>query len=74
MRGLILVSPLCKVPSWTEWFCNKVSYLNFFIIGWKLMNLLPTSAFIFYAGDVKLTLLLWHVWSGKGVIAKAIFQ
>ncbi|XP_044462888.1 protein NDL2-like isoform X2 [Mangifera indica] len=22
--GLILVSPLCKVPSWTEWFCNKV--------------------------------------------------
>ncbi|KAE9588504.1 hypothetical protein Lal_00003344 [Lupinus albus] len=22
--GLILVSPLCKEPSWTEWFCNKV--------------------------------------------------
>ncbi|XP_020964754.1 pollen-specific protein SF21-like isoform X3 [Arachis ipaensis] len=22
--GLILVSPLCKEPSWTEWLCNKV--------------------------------------------------
>lgn len=22
--GLILVSPLCRPPSWTEWFCNKV--------------------------------------------------
>ncbi|KAK9086801.1 hypothetical protein Syun_029195 [Stephania yunnanensis] len=22
--GLILVSPLCKAPSWTEWFYNKV--------------------------------------------------
>ncbi|CAA7397309.1 unnamed protein product [Spirodela intermedia] len=22
--GLILVSPLCKAPSWTEWFFNKV--------------------------------------------------
>ncbi|PRQ30349.1 putative alpha/Beta hydrolase [Rosa chinensis] len=22
--GLILVSPLCKEPSWTEWFYNKV--------------------------------------------------
>ncbi|KAL6519168.1 NuDeL-like protein [Orobanche gracilis] len=22
--GLILVSPLCRAPSWTEWLCNKV--------------------------------------------------
>lgn len=22
--GLILVSPLCKAPSWSEWFYNKV--------------------------------------------------
>lgn len=22
--GLILVSPICKVPSWTEWLYNKV--------------------------------------------------
>lgn len=26
--GLILVSPLCKAPSWTEWLCNKVPYLS----------------------------------------------
>ncbi|KAF6162743.1 hypothetical protein GIB67_029012 [Kingdonia uniflora] len=24
VRGLILVSPLCKAPSWTEWIYNKV--------------------------------------------------
>ncbi|XP_068653599.1 protein NDL2-like isoform X2 [Aristolochia californica] len=24
VRGLILVSPLCKAPSWAEWFRNKV--------------------------------------------------
>ncbi|XP_042036348.1 protein NDL2-like isoform X4 [Salvia splendens] len=23
VMGLILVSPLCKSPSWTEWLCNK---------------------------------------------------
>ncbi|WCJ29578.1 N-MYC downregulated-like 2 [Euphorbia peplus] len=22
--GLILISPLCQAPSWTEWLCNKV--------------------------------------------------
>lgn len=26
--GLILVSPLCKAPSWTEWVYNKVPYLQ----------------------------------------------
>lgn len=25
VRGLILVSPLCRAPSWTEWFYNKVT-------------------------------------------------
>lgn len=25
--GLILVSPLCKAPSWKEWICNKVKFL-----------------------------------------------
>ncbi|KAL5052741.1 hypothetical protein RYX36_033423 [Vicia faba] len=30
--GLILVSPLCKAPSWTEWFYNKVmsNFLHFY--------------------------------------------
>lgn len=33
--GLILVSPLCKAPSWTEWFYNKVSFkilADFFLL------------------------------------------
>lgn len=30
--GLILISPLCQAPSWTEWFCNKlmVNFLYFY--------------------------------------------
>ncbi|RWW27663.1 hypothetical protein GW17_00007896 [Ensete ventricosum] len=30
--GLILVSPLCKAPSWKEWICNKVmsNFLYFY--------------------------------------------
>ncbi|KAG6526591.1 hypothetical protein ZIOFF_016583 [Zingiber officinale] len=30
--GLIVVSPLCKAPSWTEWLCNKVlcNFLYFY--------------------------------------------
>jgi pimeloyl-ACP methyl ester carboxylesterase len=24
--GLILVSPLCQAPSWSEWLCNKVFF------------------------------------------------
>lgn len=24
--GLILVSPLCRIPSWSEWFYNKVPF------------------------------------------------
>lgn len=27
--GLILISPLCQAPSWTEWLCNKVLTCNF---------------------------------------------
>lgn len=30
--GLILVSPLCKAPSWTEWLCNKVHYFFSLIV------------------------------------------
>lgn len=28
--GLILISPLCKSPSWSEWFYNKVPFSNLF--------------------------------------------
>ncbi|CAA2975903.1 pollen-specific SF21-like isoform X1 [Olea europaea subsp. europaea] len=31
--GLILVSPLCKAPSWTEWLCNKVMSNLLYICG-----------------------------------------
>ncbi|KAL6534000.1 Protein ndl2 [Orobanche hederae] len=31
--GLILVSPLCKAPSWAEWLCNKVMSNILYICG-----------------------------------------
>ncbi|XP_057799774.1 protein NDL2-like isoform X1 [Salvia miltiorrhiza] len=33
VMGLILVSPLCKSPSWTEWLCNKVMSNLLYICG-----------------------------------------
>lgn len=29
VAGLILISPLCKAPSWSEWLSNKVSFVIF---------------------------------------------
>ncbi|KAL9252999.1 NDL1-like protein [Drosera capensis] len=34
--GLILVSPLCKAPSWTEWLYNKVSYGKLALLLWDV--------------------------------------
>ncbi|KAL2544978.1 N-MYC downregulated-like 2 [Forsythia ovata] len=31
--GLILVSPLCRAPSWTEWLCNKAMSNLLYICG-----------------------------------------
>ncbi|KAK1408135.1 hypothetical protein QVD17_39769 [Tagetes erecta] len=31
--GLILVSPLCKAPSWTEWLCNKLMAIVLYYYG-----------------------------------------
>lgn len=33
VMGLILVSPVCKAPSWTEWLCNKVLSNLLYICG-----------------------------------------
>lgn len=30
--GLILVSPLCQGPCWTEWLYNKVKFLNLLVV------------------------------------------
>ncbi|CAA2959083.1 pollen-specific SF21-like [Olea europaea subsp. europaea] len=33
VMGLILVSPLCRAPSWSEWLCNKVMSNLLYICG-----------------------------------------
>jgi len=35
--------------------------------------LLFAKEFLIFAGHVKFTVLLWHVWGGKGNIAEAVF-
>lgn len=76
--GLILVSPLCKAPSWKEWLYNKVSLLgllNFCCgVGGVLENTYSYIKLTTISGGVKFTLLLWHVWSCKGAIAQTVFQ
>ena len=75
VHGLILISPICTAPCWTEWLYNKVVFLNertimivFWFIGIILLTDFP------YAGDVKFALFLWHVWGSEGVVAEAVFQ
>ncbi|XLT13327.1 hypothetical protein HN51_059017, partial [Arachis hypogaea] len=53
--GLILVSPLCKEPSWTEWLCNKVLFLS-------LKHYVVLSCQIYS--------ILWHVRGDKGNVAE----
>lgn len=69
--GLILVSPLCKAPSWTEWLYNKVLFpsLKECVIN---IDVMFAEIFLIFAGDVKAALFLWHVWGGKGYPAEAV--
>ncbi|XP_078429965.1 protein NDL1-like isoform X2 [Wolffia australiana] len=50
--GLILVSPLCRAPSWTEWIYNKMllSLLNFYGVCGLFKELL---LFRFFSEDVR---------------------
>lgn len=74
--GLILVSPLCQAPSWTEWLLNKVTSC-LYLDSYRLDSTYTCSSSILkselYAGVVKPTLLLWHVWSGKRITGKEVF-
>ena len=84
--GLILISPLCRAPSWSEWFFNKVSLcflLIYIFYHWVLCIWnLPTTQFterllkshILSAVDGKPLILLWNVQYGKGDPSWAFFQ
>lgn len=40
VHGLILISPVCTAPCWTEWLYNKVSFLNYYdhlLVYWNLL-------------------------------------
>lgn len=76
--GLILISPLCKSPSWSEWFYNKVAFSSLFIIlALKYAQVLIHVKYhisLVIAGNVKLVILLWHVRFVEGVLASAVLQ
>ena len=65
--GLILVFPLCRAPSGSEWIYNKVLPRTLstaaFFFGKKIeiIHNLIISNFL-YVGHVKFAILLWHVW------------
>jgi pimeloyl-ACP methyl ester carboxylesterase len=80
--GLMLVSPLCKAPSWSEWLYNKVitdtflSYnalcaVNYSFLCAVFRVLTPESH---VPGIIKLALLLWDTWLSQGKLASALFQ
>ncbi|KAH8482320.1 hypothetical protein H0E87_029673 [Populus deltoides] len=59
--GLILVSPLCKTPSWTEWLYNKVISANPSIILLRIFHIIFISMFEFiYIFQVMSNLLYFY--------------
>ena len=72
----MLVSPLCKAPSWSEWLYNKVtpsfSYNQPFSIlpGNPNQLMMTTYATVI----VKFALLLWDSRPVQGVLASAVLQ
>lgn len=59
--GLILVSPLCKTPSWTEWLYNKVISANPSIILLRRFPIIFISMFEFiYIFQVMSNLLYFY--------------
>jgi len=73
--GLILVSPLCKAPSWTEWFYNKVHFNSLQIFLYEFSDMITYSEpLVKISGDGKFDIFLRYVWLAERVFASAILQ
>jgi hypothetical protein len=82
--GLMLVSLVCKAPSWCEWLYNKVITSSFISV--ISDALCPSVNYSFHyafsvltseshvPGIIKLALLLWDTWISQGKFALVIFQ
>ena len=70
----MLVSPLCKAPSWSEWLYNKVTSpisdnLQFSLVPRNANELIMTTH---TTGIVKFALLLRDSRPGQGVLASTV--
>lgn len=73
--GLILVSPLCRAPSWTEWFYNKVSFYIFCLpLCCEKKFCSMKEEIIVNTGHVKFNILLRDVWCSERVSAAPLLQ
>lgn len=45
VHGLILISPICRAPCWTEWLYSKVLFLNYYNLLMVSGNLLTNGLF-----------------------------
>jgi len=74
--GLILVSPLCKAPSWTEWFYNKVSLKCLQFVRSQILRFdnFTKLRLLLILGDVKFAIFLWCVWCVERVSPPALLQ
>lgn len=83
--GLILISPLCKAPSWSEWFYYKVYNSLLPIIVYMTLQKGEIHTLHSYpdeitdvetdsAGSVELVVLLWHVWTVKRYFPSEVLQ
>lgn len=59
--GLILVSPICQAPSWSEWIYNK-ALINL-LYYWGMTNIVKEAFLQRYFGPVLLTTPHHHAYS-----------
>jgi hypothetical protein len=74
--GLILVSPLCKGPTWTEWLYSKVAFVPMALCSLIYIFIKTTWLYwqVILSGDVQFAVLLWDVWVGEGMPTSAVLQ
>ena len=78
--GMILVSPLCRAPTWSEWLYNKVQILMKFHMSWVFpwfeydFPQLSNLCYCMYAAFGECSLFLWHVQPCQGDFASKVLQ
>lgn len=73
--GLMLVSPLCRAPSWTEWLYNKVCFLlpRYIVCIQNSRHCIGFNKWRCDAVFVEFVVFLRNVWFDEGLLDSTVF-